>query len=149
MDGIYNAVNHLQMGEWRFYLFPPSRGQEIKSRLATISSNPLDFSWVEAITQRRVRHRAWLLRCCPAHACGAAHAPGMRKAQIMPEDVTLNLDEDAPIPPCPVEGHKWGGIVHKHDVTWIATWKNSISGQPSYVRIVFVAESLHSVVSHL
>lgn len=30
---------------------------------------------------------------------------GMRKARIMPEDVTLNLDEDAPIPPCPVPGY--------------------------------------------
>eukprot|EP01128_Nolandella_sp_AFSM9_P001837 TRINITY_DN12243_c0_g1_i1.p1 TRINITY_DN12243_c0_g1~~TRINITY_DN12243_c0_g1_i1.p1 ORF type:complete len:686 (-),score=204.63 TRINITY_DN12243_c0_g1_i1:134-2191(-) len=70
---------------------------------------------------------------------------GMRKMRIQPEDVTLNLDEDAPIPPCPVKGHKWGAIVHKHDVTWIATWKNSISGEPKYV--FFAANSTLKGVS--
>lgn len=41
---------------------------------------------------------------------------GMVKARTMPEDVTLNLSEGAPIPPCPIPGHKWGAIVHKPEV---------------------------------
>ena len=64
---------------------------------------------------------------------------GSYKPRMMPEDVTLNLDEDAPIPPCPIEGHKWGGIVHNHEVAWLAYWKNSISGEPKYV--LFAATS--------
>jgi hypothetical protein len=30
----------------------------------------------------------------------------------MPEDVTLNLSKDAPIPPVPIEGHKWGKVIY-------------------------------------
>jgi DNA topoisomerase-1 len=31
---------------------------------------------------------------------------GKVKARIMPEDITLNIGKDAPIPQCPVPGHK-------------------------------------------
>jgi DNA topoisomerase-1 len=64
---------------------------------------------------------------------------GMLKSRMKPEDVTLNLDEDAPIPACPVPGHKWGGIVHNHEVQWLAFWKNSITEEPKYV--LFAATS--------
>lgn len=50
---------------------------------------------------------------------------GRWKRRIRPEDVTLNLDRDAPIPP--LEGdHKWGAIVHNNTATWLATWTTEI-----------------------
>lgn len=30
---------------------------------------------------------------------------GELKRRVMPEDVTLNLDEDAPVPLCPLKGY--------------------------------------------
>eukprot|EP01127_Copromyxa_protea_P020496 TRINITY_DN6875_c0_g1_i1.p1 TRINITY_DN6875_c0_g1~~TRINITY_DN6875_c0_g1_i1.p1 ORF type:complete len:489 (+),score=120.61 TRINITY_DN6875_c0_g1_i1:62-1528(+) len=59
---------------------------------------------------------------------------GMVKHRLYPEDIVLNLDEDAPIPECPVEGHKWGGIVHNHEVMWLACWRQNI-GIPKYAFI--------------
>ena len=44
----------------------------------------------------------------------------------MPEEVTLNLSENAKVPECPVPGHKWGAIVHRPTVTWLAFWKDSV-----------------------
>lgn len=57
---------------------------------------------------------------------------GRVKKRIQPEDVTINIGEDAPIPECP-PGHKWGSVVHKHDVTWLAGWKDSITNGHKYV----------------
>jgi hypothetical protein len=37
--------------------------------------------------------------------------------------VTLNLSEDAPVPPPPIEGHKWKAVVHDNTVAWLAFWK--------------------------
>jgi len=48
---------------------------------------------------------------------------GKMKSRIEPECLTLNIGEDAPIPKCLVPGHAWGEIVHKHDVTWLAGYK--------------------------
>jgi DNA topoisomerase-1 len=50
----------------------------------------------------------------------------------MPEQVTLNLGEKAPIPK-PLSGHKWGGVVHIHEATWLASWKENINGSIKYV----------------
>jgi DNA topoisomerase-1 len=46
------------------------------------------------------------------------------KARIMPEIITINISEDAPIPVCQMPGHSWGSIVHKYDVTWLAAYKD-------------------------
>merc|ERR1719253_2447217 len=52
---------------------------------------------------------------------------GTLKARIQPEDVTLNLSEDAEVPPVPDLGdgikHKWKEIMHVNTVTWLAKWK--------------------------
>jgi len=59
---------------------------------------------------------------------------GKIKKRIMPEDITLNLSKDAPIPVPQVEGaHKWGSIVHENNSVWLASWKDEISGKTKYV----------------
>lgn len=70
----------------------------------------------------------------PALFLGRGEHPkmGLVKKRIMPEDITINIGEDADIPEC-LPGHSWGEIVHKHDVTWLAGWKDSITGGHKYV----------------
>ncbi|CAN8061968.1 unnamed protein product [Agarophyton chilense] len=57
---------------------------------------------------------------------------GKVKKRIYPEEVTINIGEDAPIPECPMPGHQWGAIVHKHDVTWVCYWKELVTNQAKY-----------------
>ena len=57
---------------------------------------------------------------------------GKIKKQIFPEDVTINIDKFDPVP-SPPPNHTWGSVVNKHDVVWLSTWKDSITGLPKYV----------------
>ena len=57
---------------------------------------------------------------------------GRIKREIVPEDVTLNIGENDPIPEAP-SGHRWGGIVHDHKAVWLAKWKDTLSGDIKYV----------------
>ena len=70
---------------------------------------------------------------------GAHPLRGKWKRRVMPEDVTLNLDDDAPVPPAP-DGHTWGKIVHDHDSMWIASWYDKLSEKRKYV---WLADSSH------
>lgn len=64
---------------------------------------------------------------------------GKWKRRIEPEDVILNLDEEAPVPEAP-EGHHWKEIVHKHDAMWVASWWDDLSKKTKYV---WLADSSH------
>jgi DNA topoisomerase-1 len=64
---------------------------------------------------------------------------GKFKLRVMPEQVTLNLDANAPTPEVPIPGHKWGGRVENKEVAWLATWKDNIFGESKYV--LFAASS--------
>lgn len=57
---------------------------------------------------------------------------GQVKKRILPEDITINIGVDAAVPEA-LPGHKWGNIIHKQDVTWLAGWKDSITGGKKYV----------------
>jgi DNA topoisomerase-1 len=59
---------------------------------------------------------------------------GKIKKEVLPEDVTLNIGENDPIPDPPL-GHQWGKdkIVHKHDLEWLASWKDNVTGRIKYV----------------
>jgi DNA topoisomerase-1 len=57
---------------------------------------------------------------------------GKIKKRIKPEDVSINLDKDAPIPKPNVSG-KWGDIIHDRNVIWLATWKEQITGKNKYI----------------
>ena len=50
---------------------------------------------------------------------------GRWKRRIRPEDVLLNLDRNAPVPPAG-DGHNWGDVVHNNTATWLATWTTEI-----------------------
>jgi len=52
---------------------------------------------------------------------------GHWKPRIHEEDITLNLDETAPVPP-----GKWN-IIHAPDNMWIASWTDKLSGKVKYV----------------
>jgi len=64
---------------------------------------------------------------------------GKWKDRVQPEDVTLNLDEVAPVPPT-LPGHHWKEIVHDHDSMWLATWYDRLSDKRKYI---WLADSAH------
>ncbi|SGZ49561.1 CIC11C00000000548 [Sungouiella intermedia] len=65
---------------------------------------------------------------------GAHPKTGKLKKRVYPEDITLNLAADAPIPPAP-EGHSWGEVRHDKSVVWLAMWKENISDSFKYVKL--------------
>ena len=58
---------------------------------------------------------------------------GMIKRRIYPEDVTINLDKEAPIPEPNIKDHNWGKVIHDREVIWLATWKDTITGKSKYI----------------
>ncbi|CAN3374694.1 hypothetical protein DIURU_002324 [Diutina rugosa] len=69
---------------------------------------------------------------------GAHPKTGKLKRRVMPEQVTLNMSKDCPVPP-PPPGHEWGEVRHDNTVTWLAMWKENIADNQKYVR--FAANS--------
>jgi len=57
---------------------------------------------------------------------------GKIKRRILPEDVTLNLDKNAPIPKPNVEG-SWKKIIEAKDTIWLATYKDNITQKNKYI----------------
>ncbi len=53
---------------------------------------------------------------------------GRWKPRVRPENVTLNLGENTPVP----EGN-WQEIVHDHTSTWLATWVETLTDKRKYV----------------
>lgn len=64
---------------------------------------------------------------------GAHPKTGKLKRRVMPEQITLNLGKEAPIPKAP-EGHQWGAIKHDQTVTWLAMWHENIMNSVKYVK---------------
>ena len=62
---------------------------------------------------------------------------GRIKKRIYPEDVTLNLDKEAPIPKPNLPNHKWKEIIHDQSVIWLATWKENVLGTNKYIYTSF------------
>lgn len=53
---------------------------------------------------------------------------GRWKPRVRPQDVILNMAENAPVP----EG-SWNAIVNDHSSTWLATWIETLTGKRKYV----------------
>ncbi|TFY79589.1 hypothetical protein EWM64_g4425 [Hericium alpestre] len=57
---------------------------------------------------------------------------GALKLRVHPEDITLNIGKDVPIPTPNVPG-KWKDVIHDNTVTWLATWVENVNGNHKYV----------------
>lgn len=57
---------------------------------------------------------------------------GKVKSRIYPEDISINIGKDAPVP-VPLPGHSWGKISHDRTVTWLCGWKDTITNGRKYV----------------
>lgn len=64
---------------------------------------------------------------------------GHWKPRINPEDVTLNLSKDMPVPPCPLKGHTWMRVVENKNALWTAMWIEKLTGQQK--RVLFSQSS--------
>jgi len=51
---------------------------------------------------------------------------------VRPEDITLNIGKDAPVPVPNMPG-KWKAVQHDNTVTWLATWTENINQSHKYV----------------
>ncbi len=58
---------------------------------------------------------------------------GKLKTRLRPEDITINIGRNEPIPKCPIAGHNWRGVVHNDKVTWLAFWKENINDAFKYI----------------
>ncbi len=57
---------------------------------------------------------------------------GRWKPRVFPEDVVLNLSEDAPVPAPPIPGN-WKSVAHDHESIWLAYWVDKLSQVRKYV----------------
>ncbi|KAJ3847830.1 DNA topoisomerase I [Lentinula lateritia] len=57
---------------------------------------------------------------------------GSLKLRVRPEDITLNIGKDAPVPIPNMPG-KWKSVQHDNTVTWLATWTENINQSHKYV----------------
>lgn len=64
---------------------------------------------------------------------------GKIKDRIYPEDITINIGKNIPVPE-PLTGHKWGKIIHNRNVEWIASWKDNVTGKNKYVWLSHTSE---------
>lgn len=58
---------------------------------------------------------------------------GLLRPRVLPEDITINCDENAN-PPRPPLGHSWQQVVHDHRVIWLYSWVDHCTGHTCYVR---------------
>lgn len=59
---------------------------------------------------------------------------GRVKMRVMPEQITINIGENATVP-TPPPGHKWKEIKHDNEATWLAMWQENINGAYKYVML--------------
>ncbi|KAL7415462.1 hypothetical protein BDY24DRAFT_383028 [Mrakia frigida] len=57
---------------------------------------------------------------------------GTLKLRLSPEDITINIGGDSPVPVPNIPG-KWKDVVHENTVTWLATWKENVNDNIKYV----------------
>ncbi|KAL4073883.1 hypothetical protein J3A83DRAFT_4091530, partial [Scleroderma citrinum] len=57
---------------------------------------------------------------------------GALKFRVRPEDITLNIGEDVPVPVPNMPG-TWKAVVHEKTVTWLANWVENVNGNYKYV----------------
>jgi len=60
---------------------------------------------------------------------------GKIKKRIYPEDVTINIGKESPIPKLPryLNGHSWGNIINDRKLEWLASWKDTVTNKTKYL----------------
>jgi len=93
------------------------------------------FGWAE-MDGKRFEVANWMVEP-PGIFMGRGAHPlrGRWKPRIYETDITLNLGENAPIPP-----GNWGKIVHDHNSMWLARWNDKLTGKEKYVWLADGAE---------
>ncbi|KAF1360465.1 hypothetical protein EJ07DRAFT_154914 [Lizonia empirigonia] len=59
---------------------------------------------------------------------------GRVKKRVLPEQITVNIGENAKVPEPPA-GHRWKEVKHDHEGTWLAMWQENINGAYKYVML--------------
>ncbi|KAH9873573.1 hypothetical protein IAQ61_004197 [Plenodomus lingam] len=59
---------------------------------------------------------------------------GRVKKRVAPEQITINIGENAKVPEPPA-GHRWKEVKHDHEGTWLAMWQENINGAYKYVML--------------
>jgi DNA topoisomerase-1 len=59
---------------------------------------------------------------------------GKVKTRVQPEQITINIGKEAPVPPPPA-GHRWKEVKHDQEGTWLAMWQENINGNYKYVML--------------
>ena len=59
---------------------------------------------------------------------------GKFKRRVAPEQITINIGEEATVPK-PPDGHRWKEVKHDQEGTWLATWQENINGAYKYVML--------------
>lgn len=65
---------------------------------------------------------------------------GIMKARILPQEITINIASNAPVPKCDVPGHCWKEVIHNNLVTWLAYYRDD-SIKTAYKYIFLAASS--------
>lgn len=58
---------------------------------------------------------------------GEHPSAGLLKNRIVPEQVTINIGQDDPIPICSVPGHAWKRVYENKDATWLCNFRDERS----------------------
>lgn len=97
-----------------------------------LTAEPLKHSVCE-IDGEEVAVSSWKMEP-PTVFLGRGDHPlrGGFRRRISPEDVTLNLDEEAQIPKLP-RGRSWGAVVHQHSSPWLWSWTDPLLQKTKYV----------------
>lgn len=59
---------------------------------------------------------------------------GHVKSRVQPEQITINIGKNAPVP-TPPAGHRWKEVKNDQEGTWLAMWQENINGNYKYVML--------------
>ena len=73
---------------------------------------------------------------------------GKLKGRVLPEQVSINVSECAPVPRCDSQlpGHAWGDVRHDPAGQWLATWKENINNQVRSILFCFFGNASTSTI---
>lgn len=85
------------------------------------------------IDEKRVSITHWKMETSGVFLGRGEHPlRGKFRRRVIPEDVILNLGEDAPVPRLP-RGRRWKDVVHQHGSSWLWSWNDPLTGKMKYV----------------